>query len=184
MALALPQLTNGMIPRVLAAFVIAAIAATVSFVVLSPDEAVATGPDEIVVRARGASGAEVMELVLNGQVAASWTASTQWTDYTHTVDAALAVSSAEVRFVNDGGATQDLYVDYINIAGTRLESEHSSTRSTGTFVPGVGCIERSSISHGTALRGLVRLPSTCRYRRGTIGNQRRNGHLPSSRQDR
>lgn len=153
MALTPPTLTKGLIPRVFAAFVIAAIAATIGFIALGSDEAVAAGPDEIVVRARGNSGAEVMELVLNGQVSATWTASTQWADYTYTVDSALAVSDAEVRFVNDGGVTRDLFVDYINIAGTKLQSEHSSTVSTGTFVPGAGCVERSSISHALHCAG-------------------------------
>ena len=114
---------------------------------VSQEAVIAAGPDQVTVRARGNSGTEQMELHLNGEVAARWTATTEWTSFTHVVDGALTVRSAEVHFVNDGGAARDLYVDYLDLAGTRLQSEHSSTRSTGTFVPGAGCVERSSISN-------------------------------------
>ena len=134
------------LPRSVVALIVLTLSVTAVFVTVGQQELVAAGPDEVVVRARGTSGNEVLELVLNGQVEATWTATTSWAEYTHEVTSPLSIRSAQVRFVNDTDTTRDLHVDYIDLGGTRLESEDGSTRSTGTFVRGEGCVERASVS--------------------------------------
>ena len=120
------------------------------------DEAIAAGADQVVVRARGIGGSENMALLINGERVNSWTVSTRWSTFTFQVESSLAVESVEVAFTNDLGDQRDLLVDYVDVGGIRLESEASSTISTGTFVPGPGCIERPSHSQALHCAGSFR----------------------------
>ncbi len=125
--------------------------------VTSASPAQAAQADQVVVRAQGRSGAELVELHINGEIVADWVVTTEAVDYVFTFDedtplaqaagsSTVDVESVEVRFINDAGTERDLRVDYVDIAGTIIESENSATTSTGTFTSNGGCAERSSVS--------------------------------------
>lgn len=107
--------------------------------------AVATGPDQIAVRAQGVSGSEQIELVVNDQTVQTWTLDDGWSVLSHQVDTPTAIRSVEVRFINDA-PSRDVRVDYVDVGAIRLESEAPSTRSTGTWSSNGGCHDRSSSS--------------------------------------
>ena len=133
-----------MLRRVVAVLGLALLALGLSLVVrTAPVEA--AGQDEILVRAQGDSGEERMALIVNGNRVADWTVTTNAASYRYDVDSPLAIDSVEVRFLNDA-AGRDLDVDYINVGGTTLQSESSSTISTGTYIRGEGCRERAATS--------------------------------------
>ena len=129
----------------LIAFAISAAALSLAAIAFGGDEAIAAGPDQVTVRARGISGAERFDLYMNGDRVGSWTAGTEWSSFSHQVSEATEVRSLEVRFVNDAPG-RDLTVDFVDVGGRILQSEASSTRSTGTWAPDGGCRERSSVS--------------------------------------
>ena len=95
---------------------------------------------EVIVTARGATGEEQFELLLDSQrVGAIQTATTSLTDYTFTVDQA---GTYRVVFINDGRSANDqdknLLVDKITVDGEVFESEDQAV-NTGNWSPDVGC---------------------------------------------
>ena len=109
--------------------------------------------NQIIVRAEGRDGSEQMDLVVNGERVGEWIVGTSAADYVYTPPETIEVADLEIRFVNDLGVSRDLTVDYVDIGGTLLQSEDPSTVSTGTFVGGSGCAERSSVSDTLHCRG-------------------------------
>ncbi len=107
----------------------------------------ATPKDErsISVRALGTSGGEVLQLRVDGKAVASWTVSTSFTTYEHPIASTADIDTVEVQFVNDG-ANRDLRVDYIEVDGTRLHAESSSTLAKGSYSRSTGCAVRASTS--------------------------------------
>ena len=132
-----------------------AIAAVVGSTALltRPAPAAAARASQVLVRAHGTSGAEQVALRINGDEVSRWTVSTSPDDYIFTTDTEIEIGSVEVAFVNDNGVERDLIVDHIDVGGIILESEDPSTTSTGTFLSGEGCRERSSISETLHCRG-------------------------------
>lgn len=142
--------------RLVAALTIGAAGLVGAILLSSGDAAIAAGPDQVVVRARGTSGTEAIELHLNGDRVATWTTPTDWTNLSYQVPSSLEIRTAEVHFVNDLGIQRDVLVDYIELGGVRLESESRSTISTGTAVRGEGCAERPSTSQALHCAGYFR----------------------------
>ena len=99
----------------------------------------------VAVRALGRSGSEVLQLRINGKAVESWTVSTSFATYEHPISSADDVDTVEVQFVNDG-SNRDLRVDYIDVDGTRLQAESSSTIARGSYTRSTGCSERTSSS--------------------------------------
>ena len=118
-----------------------------------PAPAEAAQADQIIVRAHGTAGSEQMVLRVNGQDVSTWTVSTSPRDYVFSSNQTLDVQTLEVAFINDQGAIRDLIVDYVDVGGIKLQSESSSTISTGTWLPGAGCRSRASISPVLHCRG-------------------------------
>ncbi|WKN44879.1 carbohydrate-binding domain-containing protein [Tunicatimonas pelagia] len=90
----------------------------------------------IVVRARGNCGSEEMVLHIDGQEVERWTSvGTTYTDYTYEGYSGGEVS---VAFVNDGGGSCDrnLFVDYVDVCGTRIQSESTEVVQTSTWTNG------------------------------------------------
>ena len=121
--------------------------------VTRPTPAEAAQASQIIVRAAGKSGAEQMALRINGEEVSRWTVSQGKSDYVFNAGQTIQVDELEVAFINDRGATNDLTVDYVDVGGIVLQSESPSTISTGTFVPGEGCVSRPSISEGLHCAG-------------------------------
>ncbi len=94
---------------------------------------------KLTVRARGYTGDELFDVVVNGSTVASVAVSTDVADYTVDVPADAAIGDIKILFTNDavaGDYDRNLYVDYVMLEGTRYESESSSTYVDGSFRDG------------------------------------------------
>ena len=89
---------------------------------------------EILIRARGKAGAEKVELRLNDNAVQSWTVTTNYQDYTYTVTDG-GTQNIKVAFTNDQGTSLDLYVDYIEVNGNRMQAEDQQ-ENTGVWQNG------------------------------------------------
>lgn len=102
----------------------------------------ATGTS-VVVRARGTTGTERMELRVGGVAVQAWTVGTAFANYAATTPGAIGVADVSVAFTNDDGigdgTGRDLRVDRVTVGGQVAESEAPSTYSTGTWTSGSGC---------------------------------------------
>ena len=129
-----------------------------------------TSDESIVIRARGDCGEEVMELRLNGDSVASWTVDTVMSDYVY---AGFGEGQVSVHFINDefrpgqeGCEDRNLTVDYLEVCGTRYQTEEVATETAncclydkeklythGNFDFGsLGCHEASSSNVGLLVR--------------------------------
>lgn len=105
-----------------------------------------SGANRIDIVARGATGDETMQLVIDGNVVQTYTNVSQSpTTYSFNTDQFVTADQVRVQFINsvyrpDVGYDQDLIVDAIQINGQRFETESPSTFSTGTYVEGQGIV--------------------------------------------
>jgi hypothetical protein len=81
------------------------------------------GNNTIVVRARGTSGAESIQLRVNNTTIATWTLTTSFQNYSTAGSGAVTV-----HFINDSGG-RDVQVDYVTIGGVTHQSESQSTNT-------------------------------------------------------
>lgn len=115
---------------------VASVMSTLLFV--APAASAETGSSAITIRARGAVGAEDLELEINGRLVQSWSdIGTEDADFISGSIEADRVVTLRVRLRAGGSepglGDQNLHVDYIEIDGTRFESEASTTKSSGTW---------------------------------------------------
>ncbi|WP_420028975.1 carbohydrate-binding domain-containing protein [Microbulbifer hydrolyticus] len=71
------------------------------------------------VRARGTSGSEQINLIVGGTAVANWTLSTSAQDYTYIGG---AFGNVDVEFTNDGDG-RDVILDYIQVNGEIRQAE-------------------------------------------------------------
>jgi hypothetical protein len=93
------------------------------------------GNGNVIVRAKGDTGTETIQLKVNDVVKATWTLSKSWTDYTYT--GYSGASNIKVAFTNDGsnnGTDRNAHIDYIKVNGTTYQAESQST-NTGCGTP-------------------------------------------------
>ncbi len=90
-----------------------------------------SGSKTIVVRARGATGQEVVSLKVNGTVVQSWTLSTAMTNRTITTNLS---GGSTVEYANDATG-RDVQIDYISVNGSIRQSEAQSY-NTGVYQNG------------------------------------------------
>jgi len=83
-------------------------------------------PGTTVVRARGTTGGETIDLRINGNTVATWTLTTSFANYT-----AAGIGTVEVHFTNDNG-NKDVQVDYVTIDGVTYQSENQAI-NTGVW---------------------------------------------------
>ena len=100
----------------------------------------------IKIRAEGNQGDEDINLEINGEVVARFDAiSANAATYTYQLSQPTTINSVRVNFTNDNGVQgandRWVIVDYIEIGGTRYESEASNVRSLGVWTSGAGCSE-------------------------------------------
>jgi|GEM_PF-2701212 len=96
------------------------------------------GFNDIVIRARGTNGDENIALYINGQPVQFWNLTENFQDYTYTPPYAIIVNELSIEFLNDrwepsNSINYDAQIDYITVNGTRYDSEHASTSSTGSW---------------------------------------------------
>ncbi|MGA2092094.1 MAG: polysaccharide deacetylase family protein [Sedimentisphaerales bacterium] len=82
----------------------------------------------IVVRARGTSGSESINLTVNNSTVSTWTLTTSMANYTATTSLS---GGCNVQFTNDASG-RDVQVDYITVDGSTRQAEAQST-NTGTW---------------------------------------------------
>lgn len=80
----------------------------------------------VTVNARGTAGSEVLELEVNGSVAATWTMSTAYQLYTYTGSAS---GQLRLNFINDAEG-RDVQVDYLAASGTTYQAEDQSVNTS------------------------------------------------------
>ena len=107
------------------------------------------------VRARGFVGNEQFNVIVDGQIAGTFTASTQ--DQSFFVDAGpdATPGDVQVEFLNDqfdpaNGIDSNLVVDFITVNGQTVQTEDGSVFSTGTFTDADGIVDgfgRGEILH-------------------------------------
>ncbi|TWU34943.1 Dockerin type I repeat protein [Novipirellula artificiosorum] len=109
-----------------------------------------TGDESVVeILAAGYTGEEQMQLLVDGEVVATWDnvggdrRARQFVTFTYTHPSPLELRDLRVVFANDGntatGADRNLMVDAIVLDGVRYESEAPTTYSTGTWSSSNGC---------------------------------------------
>lgn len=89
------------------------------------------GTGTITVRARGTSGQEQIQLVVNNATVATWTLTTSYQNYTANNSASSGIL---VKFINDASG-RDVQVDYI-IAGGVTKQAENQTYNTGVYQNG------------------------------------------------
>ncbi len=91
----------------------------------------------IVVRAKGDCGEESMQLRVDDTTVLTRTVTTTYTNYTYSGYSSGTVS---VHFVNDGSTNtctdKNLYIDYIDVCGTRIQSESGAVTQNSTYTNG------------------------------------------------
>ena len=98
----------------------------------------------ITIDAAGSSGAEIMELLIDGNVVATFeNVSTSQSTYTYQADSNVSANQVRVQFTNDlydpdNGIDYNLFVDRITIDDRIFQTEDASVFSTGTWLPADG----------------------------------------------
>ena len=95
--------------------------------------------DDILIRARGDEGGEQFNVILNGQVAATFTTSTSFQTFRLSNVDNVGIADLDIEFFGDvfnanQGIDTNLVVDYVTIDDVRHATEASTTFSTGTFL--------------------------------------------------
>ena len=92
----------------------------------------------IEVRAQGDDGTEQFQLQIDGTVVGTYSVSTAYQTFSFTAVGNVTADQVRIEFINDqydpaNGIDSNLRVDYVEIDGTRFESESPTTFSTGTW---------------------------------------------------
>lgn len=107
-----------------------------------------TRPSTLEVRAAGVTGEEELELVIGGQVAATFSNiggnayAGDFQSLFHTFAAPVDIGDVVVRYVNDGntagGVDRNVRIDGVGVDGVFHEAEAVDVFSTGTWLEGIG----------------------------------------------
>jgi hypothetical protein len=83
-----------------------------------------------------------MQLVVGGDIVKAWYVTDQLAEYIYYHPKPVPMGQIQVRFTNDACCTngdRNLRVDRLQLGGAVLQTESSTTRSTGTFTSDNGC---------------------------------------------
>ena len=99
--------------------------------------------DDILIRARGDEGGEQFNVILNGQVAATFTTTTSLQTFRLSNVDNVGIADVDIEFFGDvfdanRGIDTNLFVDFVTIDGIRHDTEANTTFSTGTFLDADG----------------------------------------------
>ena len=97
------------------------------------------GGSEVEIRARGTEGGEQFNLILNGQVADTFTTTTAFQTFQFDADFNVELGDVEIEFFGDEfnpdeNIDTNLDVNFVRIDGVRHDTEAGTTFSTGTFL--------------------------------------------------
>lgn len=95
---------------------------------------------QIRIAASGDQGGENLSLVIGGQTVESWTVGTSESVYTYNASSNVSIEDVQIHFTNDqydpnNGIDSNLNVNYVELNGSRYETEASTTFSTGSWRP-------------------------------------------------
>ena len=93
----------------------------------------------VMIRARGTTGDEKLELRSDGTVLATVELSETMSSHVVELDDASALEDLQIAFVNDGrsgGKDRNVQIDYVEIGKQRVQSEDPSVRSLGSWAGG------------------------------------------------
>ena len=101
------------------------------------------GGSTVGVRALGAEGGEQFNLILDGQVASTFTTTTSFQTFSVNADFNVDLSDVTIEFFGDQfdpaqGIDTNLVVDFISIDSQTFQTEAPTTFSTGTFLDADG----------------------------------------------
>jgi len=99
--------------------------------------------DDILIRARGDEGGEQFNVILDGQVAATFTTTTSLQTFRLSNVDNVGIADVDIEFFGDvfdanQGIDTNLFVDYVTIDGIRHNTEANTTFSTGTYLDADG----------------------------------------------
>jgi len=100
-------------------------------------------PNQISVRARGNQGTETVNIIVNGQVIASWKPGKSYQTYSITYYG--DIESLRVGH-SSGGWPNAIIVDYAEVDGARYQSESYLTLSEGSWTSSTGCARGFKVS--------------------------------------
>jgi hypothetical protein len=102
-----------------------------------------SGEVTVTVRARGTTGTEAIHLTVNGQRVGEWqTGAGPLANYVATIPRGTTIDELRVHFTNNGfhnGVNMNVQVDYVEVGGTRFQTEDSANESRGSWTPTTGC---------------------------------------------
>ncbi len=102
-------------------------------------------PDDgpvLLVRARGATGEELLTVRAAGDVVGSFAVSTSFADFEVELPVGSVIGDVEVAFTNDavrGDLDRNLIVDFVELDGVRFDTASVETSSTGTYNSDTRC---------------------------------------------
>lgn len=104
------------------------------------------GSSLIEISARGDVGTEQFNVILDGQTAGTFTASTQQESFFVSAEAGTTVGDLRIEFLNDQfdpsvGLDSNLTVDFVNVGGETFQTEDTTVFSTGTFLNADGIVD-------------------------------------------
>ena len=155
---------------------------------------------DVAVFARGSSGAEKLELRVDGKVVARYALTKKLAEYNYSTTSAIGSRSLAVHFVNDapanGGADRAVTIDRIHVNDTQFQTEASSVEMLGAWKDGsckragnheleaLTCNGYAKFTIGTVGRPRLPAPAPPRHPKAAFpkaGNNGRNGCIEPCR---
>ncbi len=156
--------------RSIALALVAATALLMSVVLVAPASAQqSTRSVDVSIFARGATGAEKIELRIDNRTVASFTLGTKLREYTYRSTAAINNRSLSVHFVNDapvGSADRAATIDRVHVNDVQFQTEAPSVEISGAWVGG------SCAKAGRHQAESLRCNGYAKYSIGTTGQLR------------
>ena len=131
------------------------------------------GGSQVVINAFGNEGGEEFNLLIDGQVVDSFTASATQQAFTYSAADTVTADQVRIEFTNDewvpNVSDRNLIVDSISIDGQVFETEAPSVYSTGTWLPADGVVAGFRQSETLHTNGYFQFGSGVSSSPGVIG---------------
>lgn len=138
-------------------FMIAVVGCLLATVLAAAQLAAQADVVDLTVRARGATGSEVMQIRLGTTVLEEFTVSTDWQELAFDLPAEAAFDDLAVGFVNNhhDPVDRNAFVDWVELDGERRQGESSSVWSTGKWASDTGCANGPASDEGLLCSGFL-----------------------------
>ena len=107
-----------------------------------------TNDVELTLRARGTTGAEILQVRNANAILAEFTLETDWNEFDVSVSASTSFETLSVGFINNQHEPVDrnVLVDWVELGGERRQAESADVWATGRWSPETGCTSGPSSS--------------------------------------